>query len=422
MGYDTFNGFAGDYNASDVLIQAQIMSERGLVDAGYTQFILDDFNLEAQRNATGYIVANQTRFPNGMPALSKQMNALGVQLAAYSDLGYKTCGGFPGSWGHELQDLETWYSWGMTYLKLDHCYFPQDNITQENIYGTYTPMANAIAEFAARTNVTFIFSLCEWGLEQPWVWGKQLGQSWRIDNDVKPWWSSIATVITQASYQYWATDFYGHNDMDILEVGNTNGIGNPPGNLTYEESKSHFTAWALLKSPLIIGTDLTKVSNETFTILGNRDLIKINQDPNVGTSITPFRWGNNSFKVGNPNYPAVYWPNNPASPAQYWSGNSSYGVVIMILNTANQAQNMSFALAESWLLKAGRQYEVYDMWAHRTVGTAVRSWSVTLPAHGVSALLLNDAGAEPAWLNGTCANQYFCSAPNGSLIYPNAFS
>jgi alpha-galactosidase len=232
-------------------------------------------------------------------------------------------------------------------------------------------MKAAIAQFAQDTGVTFTFSLCEWGLEQPWVWGKQIGQSWRINNDIKPYWSSIATIITQASYQYWASDFYGHNDLDIMEVGN-NGKGTPPGNLTYEETKAHFTAWAFLKSPLIIGTDLTTASNETLEILGNTDVIKINQDPNVGASISPFRWGDNTYIVGNPSYPQVYWPSDPMAPAQYWSGNSSYGVVFMLLNLQDSPQNMSFSLVESWAIRAGRQYSVYDMWLHQDMGIAVR--------------------------------------------------
>lgn len=159
--------------------------------------------------------------------------------------------------------------------------------------------------------------------------------------------------------------------MDILEVGNT-GKGTPPGNLTTDETKSHFTAWALLKSPLIIGTDLTTATNETLQILGNKDIIRINQDPNVGQPISPFRWGNNSYMTGNPNYPQVYWPNDPYTPAQYWSGNSSYGVVVMLLNLEDTPQNMSFSLVESWAIRAGRQYTVYDMWQHQNVGVAVR--------------------------------------------------
>jgi alpha-galactosidase len=103
--------------------------------------------------------------------------------------------------------------------------------------------------------------------------------------------------------------------MDIMEVGNT-GQGTPPGNLTFDEAKTQyvspsftpccprslsslcsFTAWALLKSPLIIGTDLTKATNQTIEILTNKELIAINQDPNVGESVTPFRWGMNVCRL-----------------------------------------------------------------------------------------------------------------------------
>ncbi|THZ45776.1 hypothetical protein D6C90_04425 [Aureobasidium pullulans] len=360
LGYDTFNAFGCGYNASDVAAQAEIMKKTGLIDAGYNFIILDDCYALKERNATGYMVADPEKFPHGMPAFSSQMNKLGMKLAAYGDSGYETCAGYPGSYGHELQDLHTWYSWGMSYLKYDNCYIPADNVIQQNVFGKYERMSNAIAEFAKETHVTFQYSLCEWGWEQPWIWGRRIAQSWRNDGDIKPYWSSLASIINQASFQYWASDFYGHNDMDILEVGNT-GLGTPPGNLTYEEAKSHFTAWALLKSPLIIGTDLTRATNQTLNILGNRDLIKINQDPNVGQSISPFRWGVNPDFVS-----------NATNPAEYWSGNSSYGVVFMILNNQDTPQEMFFNLTESWVIRAGRQYSVYDMWSHNYTGIAVR--------------------------------------------------
>lgn len=238
---------------------------------------------------------------------------------------------------------------------------PADNITEEGEYGRYQRMADAIVQFANMTGEPpFLFSLCEWGWNQPWIWGKKLSQAWRIDGDIKPYWSSIAAIIDQVSFQYWSSNFYGRNDMDIMEVGNT-GQGTPPGNLTYEETKSHFTAWALMKSPLIIGTDLSNATNQTFEILGNRDLIKINQDPNVGESISPFSWG------VNPDYTS-----NPDHPAEYWSGNSSYGVVFMVLNSQDTNATMFFNLTQSWAIRAGRQYSVYDMWQHKTTGIAVR--------------------------------------------------
>jgi len=58
----------------------------------------------------------------------------------------------------------------------------------------------------------------------------------------------------------------------MLEVGN--------GGLTHEEEKTHFTLWAMAKSPLLIGCDLTTVSHESLSIITNSDIIAINQDPN----------------------------------------------------------------------------------------------------------------------------------------------
>jgi alpha-galactosidase len=226
--------------------------------------------------------------------------------------------------------------------------------------GRFTRMSDAIAEFATLTNVTFQYSLCQWGWNQPWVWGRRIAQSWRNTGDIKPYWAELAAIINTASFHPEAANFFGHNDLDLLEVGNT-GRGSPPGNLTYDEAKSHFTAWALLKSPLFISTDLRNASEETFEILGNRDIIKINQDPIVGESLTPFRWGVND------NY--VY---NATHPAEYWSGNSSYGIVFMVLNSLNTPQQMSFNLTESWAIKTGRQYKVYDLWKHEVTGVAVR--------------------------------------------------
>lgn len=57
----------------------------------------------------------------------------------------------------------------------------------------------------------------------------------------------------------------------MLEVGN--------GGMSHDQYQSHFALWAALKSPLLIGCDLTNVSNSTLKILGNEEMIAINQDP-----------------------------------------------------------------------------------------------------------------------------------------------
>jgi alpha-galactosidase len=369
--------------------------------------MLDDCYSLRQRDANGRIVADPEKFPHGMRNFTDSLRSLGLRPGIYGDAGYQTCAGYPGSYGHEDQDLETWEEWGFHYLKYDNCYIPFDSVTQENVYGRYQRMADAIGARASSkpssSSPPFQFALCEWGWQSPWIWAGRLGQSWRIGGDIRPWWSALASIINQASFIATASNFYGRNDLDMLEVGNTN-QGTPPGNLTFDEAKSHFTAWALLKSPLLIGSDLTAASRQTLDILGNRDLLKISQDPIVGESIAPFRWGRS--------VPDYTW--DPVHPAAYWTGNSSYGVVFMVLNTLDTPQDMFFNLTESWAIRAGRVYSVYDMWSHTDNGTAMRNISVTLPPHGVSALLLRDAGPEPAGIQPYCAGYWQCSYPNGT--------
>ncbi|KAG7286441.1 hypothetical protein NEMBOFW57_008751 [Staphylotrichum longicolle] len=402
LGFNTWNVYQCDYTADVLLKQAQALVDHGLVKAGYNNFMLDDCYSLKERDKKGNIVEDPKKFPKGMKDFTKSLKKLGFRAGIYSDAGYRTCGGFPGSYGHETQDLETFADWGFQYLKYDNCYIPFDNVTQENVYGRYVRMSDAIAARAKKTKKEpFQLALCEWGWQQPWIWAGRLGQSWRIGGDIRPWWSALSDIINRASFIASETRFYARNDLDMLEVGNTN-QGTPPGNLTYDEAKAHFTAWALLKSPLLIGSDMEAASKETLEILENKDILKINQDPNVGESIVPFRWGTN---------PDYTW--DPAHPAEYWTGNSSYGVVFMVLNSHDTPQQMSFNLTESWAIRAGRVYSVYDMWSHTNNGTAYRSISLTLPPHGVAALLLNDAGPEPAGLEPYCAGYWQCSFPNG---------
>lgn len=83
------------------------------------------------------------------------------------------------------------------YRKYDNCYIPFDNITQENMYGRFRRMSDAIAEVAEKTKKPpFFYALCEWGWQQPWIWGKNLGQSWRVDGDI----SESPKILPQVMY------------------------------------------------------------------------------------------------------------------------------------------------------------------------------------------------------------------------------
>lgn len=58
-----------------------------------------------------------------------------------------------------------------------------------------------------------------------------------------------------------------------------------------------------------------------------------------------------------------------------------------------------------------------DLWSHTDNGTAVRNVSVPgVPAHGVVALLLRDAGDEPAGTEPLCAVPDWCIDKNGTFV------
>ncbi|KAG7444754.1 glycoside hydrolase family 27 protein [Guyanagaster necrorhizus] len=415
MGYNTWNAYYCNIDEDTIYETAELIVSLGLKEVGYEYMNIDDCYAEKQRNSDGDIVENAQRFPSGMRNLTNRIHSLGLKTGIYGDSGWYTCQMYPGSYQNEERDVRLFReTWGFDLLKYDNCAVPFDDVIREGMIGKFSRMANAITDLASTTGrPPMLYSICQWGRLQPWLWARNLGHSWRTTDDISARWSSIASIINQNSFHAWASDFYGHNDMDILEVGNKG--------LSYEESKTHFTVWALMKSPLLIGTNLKSISNQTLDILKNEEIIAINQDPIVGTGIIPFRWGYN------PDY-----TNDPRYPAQYWSGLSQNGTVFMLINVHEEATDMTFRLTESPWMRAGSQYLVRDLWTHTDNGTAVREFTAhSVPAHGVVALLLRDAGDEPENLWPKCAfyewwSDNWCIDRNGtkvsSLSMPSTFN
>ncbi|GJP49928.1 hypothetical protein CLOM_g9083 [Closterium sp. NIES-68] len=61
----------------------------------------------------------------------------------------------------------------------------------------------------------------------------------------------------------------GWNDPDMLQVGN--------GGMRESEYRVHFSLWAIMKAPLLIGCDLSAASDETMSILSNEEVVAVNQ-------------------------------------------------------------------------------------------------------------------------------------------------
>jgi len=330
MGWNSWNKFG--CNVSEKLIRemADAMVASGMKDAGYQYIVIDDC-WQVSRDAGGNIVPDPQRFPSGMKALADYVHSQGLKFGVYSDAGTGTCAGRPGSRGFEFQDARQYAAWGVDYLKYDWC----NHGTQE-VKSSYATMRDALKA----SGRPIVFSLCEWGVEDPWRWAGDVGNLWRSTGDITDCWSCTGQYtrgvmqILDAQVDLWEFAGPGHwNDPDMLEVGN-------PG-LSVEESRAHFSLWCMLAAPLMAGNDLRNMPAEIREILTNKEVIAVNQDPLGHQAVKHRDYGD--------------W--------QVWSKDlTGHNTAYAILNRSDQPKEVSEYL--------GPAKKVRDLWKHMDITLA----------------------------------------------------
>ena len=282
LGWNSWNTFGTEINEQLVKDIADRFIELGLKDVGYEYIVLDDGWMAKERDANGNLISDPVKFPNGIKALADYIHAKGLKFGLYNCAGSKTCAGYPGSRGHEYQDARLYASWDVDYLKYDWC-----NTDKLNAEGAYTTMSEALKS-AGRP---IVYSICEWGDNEPWKWAKDVGHLWRVTGDIincwdcevghGTWFSSGIWKIINMRKDIRKAAGPGHwNDYDMMEVGN---------GMTDSEDRSHFAMWSMLASPLIMGNDLRSATKETIKTLTNKEVIAVNQD---ALGIQGFRFSN----------------------------------------------------------------------------------------------------------------------------------
>ena len=350
MGWNSWNKFSCNIDEQLIHKMADAMVASGMKDAGYQYIVIDDC-WHGVRDADGFIQPDPERFPSGMKAVADYVHSKGLKFGIYSDAGRKTCGGRPGSQGYEYQDALQYARWGVDYLKYDWC-----NTGTRNAQEAYTLMADALRA----TGRDIVFSLCEWGNQQPWLWGKTVGNLWRTTGDIYDKWEGKHTYslgvmnIVDINEPLWPYAGPGHwNDPDMLEVGN--------GGMTDTEYRSHFSLWAIMAAPLIAGNDLSNMDEATKRILLNREVIAINQDP-LGVQ------GRRVSKDGD----KEVW----VKPL------SGGGRAVLLLNRGTQPVQIAVDWAQLDY-PAGLQAEVRDLWQHKQLAPQRGHYTAEVPAHGV---------------------------------------
>jgi alpha-galactosidase len=368
MGFNTWNTFASNIDEFMVKEIADTMVKNGMRDAGYNYIVLDDTWSAMERDAQGNLQAHPVKFPSGMKAIGDYLHARGFKFGIYNCAGTKTCGGYPGGWGHEFQDALKYAEWGVDYLKYDWCFSGDANPKD-----AYLRMRDAL--WAAKRPV--VFSICEWGNSKPWEWAKDVGHLWRTTGDITDCYDCVQRwergwkVILDLQYsQVQPADGQGNgigkyagpghwNDPDMLEVGNEG--------LSLAESRAHFSAWCILAAPLIAGNDVRKMSPEVLAILTDKEAIAIDQDA-LGKEGWRFR----------------------AEPGrEIWVRELSGGDwAVMVLNTGTVAAELEVDFSHGWWFLGKDECSVRDIWSKADVGTTKQVFKKHLESHDVALLRL----------------------------------
>ncbi|MEV6792392.1 NEW3 domain-containing protein [Streptomyces sp. NPDC051320] len=429
MGWNNWSYYGCDISENDVLSNARELVSSGLAAKGYDTVTTDDCWMTHSRDTQGNLVADPQRFPHGMAWMGGQLHALGLKFGIYEDAGTSTCGGYPGSWGHIDQDARLFAFWKVDYLKLDGCNVPAvSGETQEQVYhSVYSDMSKALLA----TGRPIVFSVSapayfQYDAADTWhqviYWSGQVGNLWREGADIAMEPASARTKWSSIKYNYGynvaLADLQSPgrwNDPDFLLAGQSR--------LTGDEIRSQMSLWAVMAAPLISSADLTKASPDALSVLGNSDVIAVDQDP-TGLQGRIVQQGEGYDVLSK----------------QLAGGERA----VALFNSSDQARTITTTAADVGL-PAGSSYRLKDLWSQHTTETS-GAIAANVPAHGTVLYRVREGaaahtapattiswhrtsgeGADSAWTvsvadhghTGLSGTELRISAPDGWTLTPS---
>lgn len=165
----------------------------------------------------------------------------------------------------------------------------------------------------------------------------------------------------------------GHwNDYDMLIVGldgeSDQLVGTGASNVEY---RTHFSIWSLVSSPLLIGSDVRTLNNDSLETLTNKEIIAVNQDPDGS--------------------PHDLVQGTSSSDQQIYAKQMHDGsIVVALLNRGSQTADMTISprrdLTAPWDL-----YRLRDLWKHKDHGPYDIPYTTEVMPHEAKMLRLSEA-------------------------------
>jgi hypothetical protein len=418
----------GDYSyltEANVLKQTDALASK-LKTYGYEYVNIDagwwmDYTWKPEYDQYGRQTPDPVRFPGGMKSVADHIHSKGLKAGIYLPVGLEKGaygGGTVPIWNApgcttadivypDLRTTNGWDSsyklnfdnpcaqkyvdsqaqmladWGYDFLKLDGV-GPGSFKSGDN-YNNVADVAawhKAIAAIGRPIHLELSWSL-DIGHAADW---QQYSNGWRIDTDVECYCNTLVTWNNSVKGRWddapaWSDKAGpgGWNDLDSLDVGN----GQMDG-LTNAERQSYMTLWAINKSPLFTGDDLTKLDGYGLSLLTNQEVIAVDQ--------------NNS---------PVARPVTPMGDQQVWAtGNPDGSYTVALFNLAAAPASVT----TDWASLGFRgNASVRDLWSHQNIGNYNGKITETLPAHGSRLFTIKPGGSKLA------TTTYEAESPNNTL-------
>ena len=388
MGWNSWNTLAYRLTQEKAMAAAKAMDESGLADHGWSYINLDDWwemnnsgfpRVEMRkkdfggredvigpaRDENGKIFPNRS-FPD-MKGMTDYIHSLGLKVGLYSSPGPRTCGGCEGSYGHELQDAESWAEWGFDYLKYDWCSYgaifikETESLPVERHVESHSKPYRLMSKCLKAQKRDILFSFCQYGWGDVQQWAREAGANcWRSWCDLNDSWHWMGLALEgRIGGEYWKYSGPGcWADPDMMIVGQQYSFGGDhPTFLSPNEQYSHVSLWAMVGSPLLIGCDLTTIDEFTKSLLMNDEVIAVSQD----------RLGKVARRIRN------------ADAESVWVRPLANGfTAVALVNRYPFAREIKVSFAE---LGLDSQCWVKDLWRQECEGKHAGFYFATVPAH-----------------------------------------
>jgi len=372
MGWSTWNIFGEKIDENKIRLMADAMESTGLINYGYSYINIDD-GWQGKRGGKYNAIMPNEHFKN-MQALVDYVHSKGLKIGIYSSPWVQTYAGFTGGSADSINgavvnpsrrygkysfaenDVKQWEEWGFDYVKYDWVVNDIEHTTE----------FNDLLKHSDRDIVYSISNAAPYNLAASW---SDLTNLWRTTGDIHDSWCSMTTIgFLQNKWKQYAKPG-SWNDPDMLVVGKLGwGKDIHQTNLSPNEQYLHFSLWSILAAPLIMGCDLTKLDSFTLSLLKNREVIAVDQDPE-GIQ------GNRIYNDKDKQIEVWAKPLNDGSKA------------VGLFNLSEKKQRISV----SWdQLKINGSKQIRDLWKQKDIGVFNNSFSAEVPVHGVIFFKISD--------------------------------